>query len=128
MGIKRIVPPQAPGPDELYKGLRKDDLLDSILLNILDEEGKRSDGVKADFGMQISTYTVCEVLREIFWMSGDVGVRKRCMIAQLMAKKMSRKLQEYYRKEHEDGEWTEKDFFPATPNSVPRAFHLDRKD
>lgn len=112
---KIVVPPSPLGPDEIYRGLDPNDPLDSILLGILREEGLRDDGVKADFGMRISTYTICEVLREIFWMSGDTDIRKRCMIAQLMAKKMSRKLQEYYRKGHEEGEWTEKDFFPQTP-------------
>ncbi len=125
---KKIVPPQVPGPDEIYKGLQKDDPLDSVLLGILTEEGKRGDGVKADFGMESKTYTICEVLREIFWISGDIGIRKRCMIAQLMAKRMSRKLQGYYNVSHPDVDWTEEKFFPPTPHHVPRTNHPNRKD
>jgi hypothetical protein len=40
-------------------------------------------------------YTICQVLREIYYATDDPGIRINCRVATSMAKSMTRKLSEY---------------------------------
>jgi hypothetical protein len=61
--------------------------------------------------------TICEVLREIYWTSRDPEVRNLVLEATIMAKKMDRKLIEYYHRK-----WYRKpEFYEANPNSKEKA-------
>ena len=85
--------------DEVYKSLNDEYALDSIILNILREEGKRDDGIHANMGREEDLYTICEVIREIFKLTDNPEILKRCLLAQLFAKKMARRLKYYSEKE-----------------------------
>lgn len=82
---------------EVYKNLDCNLPIDEIILDILEEEAKKpiKERIYADMGKREDFYTICEVIREIFKRSDDVEILKRCILIQLFAKKMARKLQHY---------------------------------
>lgn len=49
-----------------------------------------------------STRTICEVLREIYWLSTDKEIREKVKEAIVMAKKMDKRLGKYYLEAHPD--------------------------
>ena len=54
-------------------------------------------------------YTICQVLREIYWKTDDPEIKLNCRIAMTMAKRITRKLTEY-KKGWDEG------FFDKNPN------------
>ena len=54
--------------------------------------------------------TICSVLRDVYWLTADEKACELLRVAVSMAKKMSRKLEEYYEATHTDRGW-EKEIF-----------------
>lgn len=48
-----------------------------------------------DMAVQSARHTICEVLRQIYWKTTDLDIKKKCREATAMAKAMTRKLEEY---------------------------------
>lgn len=61
--------------------------------------------------------TICEVLREIYWLTEDPEIREKLLEATIMAKKMDRKLIENYHRK-----WYRKEeFYEKNPDSKEKA-------
>jgi len=56
-------------------------------------------------GEKYPRYVICEVLRQIYHLSSDEGIRLRARIAMTMAKRMNSKLKEY-KVIFDNTEWT----------------------
>jgi hypothetical protein len=50
---------------------------------------------KESMRQKLSLYTICELLREVYWLTDSNDIKLRCRIATTMAKKMGAKLKEY---------------------------------
>lgn len=96
------------------------DDIERIISELLAKEKIHPNPIHIDFESHLNDYTICEVLREIYSLTNDEGIKQRCILAQIMAKKMSRKLQENYMKEHPErsNDWTEGKFFPKKKKIV----------
>lgn len=88
--------------------------INKIIEKLLEQEKTHPNPIHIDLESSLPVYTICEVIREIYTLSSDGEIKNRCILVQIMAKKMSRKLQENYKKEHPEskGDWTENKFFP----------------
>lgn len=56
-----------------------------------------------------SRYTLCEVLRQTYWMTDDPQIRENLRLAVSMGKAMVKKLREY------KADWDKEDFWDDTP-------------
>lgn len=98
---------------EVYKNLNpNNNIIDKMILDILKEEEKKISGerIYVDMGKKEKYYTICEVIREIFYLTNDIEILRRCILIQLFAKKMSRKLNEYSKEKGKEFNFSK--FFP----------------
>lgn len=80
-------------------------------------EDEAREELTADMAKSYDMRTICEVLREIYWLTEDPEIREKLLEATVMAKKMDRKLIEYYHKK-----WYRKpEFYDKNPDSKEKA-------
>jgi len=65
-----------------------------------DVHGELYDDLVREWSMR----TICEVLREIYWLTKDQEIRDRVKESMVMAKAMDRRLTEYYNEAHPESE------------------------
>lgn len=62
-------------------------------------------------------YTICELLRQTYWLTEDPEIRLNLRIAVNMAKSMVQKLREY------KADWDKQGFWDDTPEGTPRRYN-----
>lgn len=67
---------------------------------------------------QNGIYTICEVLRQAYWMTEDPEIRIKLRIAVNMAKSMVQKLRAY------KADWDKDGFWENTPEEPPRRHNI----
>lgn len=65
-------------------------------------------------------YTICELLRQTYWLTDDPKIRLNIRIAVNMAKSMVTKLREYKADWDKDGYWDD------TPEESPRRYCVEK--
>jgi len=60
-----------------------------------------------DMKYESPSWTICEILREIYWIAyreGNTEITERCLLAVTVTKKMTEKMKEYKEKYEPEGE------------------------